>query len=465
MERITLKTVAQWANGELLQGPPDAAVTAVSTDSRTLRAGELFVALRGENFDGHKFVGDVAARGAAGAIVESAFRLSAPTESQRGADSTFALIAVADTLRALQDVAAAYRRGLASLKVVGITGSNGKTSTKDFTASVLGERFRVTKTEGNLNNHIGLPLTMLRVSASDQIGVFEMGMNHPGEIEPLAKMAAPDVAIITNVGRAHIGFMGSREAIAREKGMLAEVVGEDGHVILNAECEFSKGIAARTKAHVIFAGIGHGDVRVTEIRPQAEGSQFTLQAGGQSVEGWLAVPGVHMIQNAALAVAAGRIFGLTLAECAIGLQKVRLTKGRLEQKTVRGIRVIDDTYNANPDSMIAALRTLAQTPARGRRIAVLGNMGELGAESERGHRQVGETAAREGANCVVSVGPEAALITDAARENGVQETFNVESTDAAAELLRKIAQPGDVVLIKGSRSARMERIVEALAQP
>ncbi len=257
--------------------------------------------------------------------------------------------------------------------------------------------------------------------------------------------------------------MGSREAIAKEKGMLAEAVGADGHLVLNADDEFSKTIAARTKARVVLAGIGCGEVRVTEVRPQLEGSHFTLQAGGESVEGWLSVPGLHMIQNATLAVAVGRIFGLTLAECALGLQKVRLAKGRLEVKTIGGIRFLDDTYNANPDSMLAAIRTLVTTPGKGRRIAVLGQMNELGIETARAHRQVGEAAAREGANCLITVGETAALIGEAARANGVEETSNAATTDEAVALLRKIAEPGDVVLVKGSRGARMETIIEAFA--
>ncbi len=456
MESINIQTLAQWCGGRLLQGDSSAQTTSVSTDSRTIASGELFVALQGDHFDGSRFLADAVARGAVGAVVAKASSLAA------GVPARFALIQVADTLAAFQKMAAAYRRSL-PLKVVAITGSNGKTSTKDFTAAVLAERFRVVKTEGNFNNHIGLPQTILRASGTDRIGVFELGMNHPGEIEPLAKIAAPDVGIITNVGTAHIGNMGSRDAIAKEKGMLAEAIGEAGHLVLNADDEFSKSIAARTKARVVFAGIGCGDVRVTEIRPQPEGSRFTLQAGGESVESWLGVPGVHMIQNATLAVAAGRIFGLTLSECALGLQKTRFAKGRLEAKTVGGIRFLDDSYNANPDSMFVAIRTLMQMPDCVRRIAVLGQMNELGNETGSGHRQVGEAAAREGVHCLITVGELARQIGVAACEGGVGKTLNAETVEEAAVMLRKIARTGDVVLVKGSRGARMERVIEAFA--
>ena len=376
----------------------------------------------------------------------------------------FAVIRVPDTLKALQRIAAEYRRAL-PLQVISITGSNGKTSTKDLTACVLGERLQTSKTEGNFNNHIGLPLTILRARRTDQVGVWEIGMNHPGEIAPLAAIAAPDVAIITNIGVAHIEYLGSREAIAQEKGELAAALKPSGYLILSSEDDFTPTIAARTKADVVTAGIEKGDVQARDLRPHFNGVRFRLHADGQSVEAELPVPGVHMVRNATLAVAAGRIFGLSLEECAAGLRKLQLTKGRLEQKIIRGIHILDDTYNANPDSMAAALRTLSQMPASGRRIAVLGRMGELGNESERGHRQVGEVAVKEGIDCVIGVGEEAKWITESAWRGGLEKTIHFGEVDEALKSLREIARAGDVVLVKGSRSARMERIVEGLQQP
>jgi UDP-N-acetylmuramoyl-tripeptide--D-alanyl-D-alanine ligase len=452
MDAICFETIAKWAEGRLVAGEPSGTATVVCTDTRALKAGDFFVALRGENFDAHTFVAEAAKRGAAGAMVEEI-----PADLPPG----FAVVQVADTLVGLQKLAAKYRQTL-SIQVVGLTGSNGKTSTKDLTAGVLGEHFQVTKTEGNLNNHIGVPLTLLRARGSDQVGVFEAGMNHPGEIAPLAAMIAPDVAIITNVGMAHIEFMGSREAIALEKGMLAEALQPSGTLILSAHDDFSPAIAARTKADVVLAGIGMGEVFASELKAHFSGTKFRLHADGRSVEAELSVPGEHMVRNAVLAAAAGRVFGLSLEECAAGLTKLRLSKGRLEQKLIRGIQILDDTYNANPDSVGAALRTLASMPAVGRRIAVLGRMGELGTEAERGHRQVGEVAAHEHIDCVVGVGEEAEWIADAAWRGGVEKVVRVGSTDEATKALREFAKPGDVVLIKGSRSAKMERIVEGL---
>jgi len=456
MDATPFEKIALWAGGQLATGDPKGTVTTVCTDSRTLKAGDLFVALRGEKFDAHTFLAEASKRGAAGAIVEEF-----PAELPPG----FAVVMVGNTLQALQRLGTEYRRSL-DLQVVGLTGSNGKTSTKDLTATVLGENFQVTKTEGNLNNHIGVPLTLLRARGADQIGIVEMGMNHAGEIAPLAAMAAPEVGIITNVGMAHIEFLGSKENIAREKGMLAEALPPSGTLILSANDDFSESIGARTKADVVLAGIGKGEVFASDLRVTATGTtSFTIHADGRSVPAELSVPGPHMVGNAVLAVAAGRVFGISLEESAAGLTKLRLTKGRLEQKVIRGIQVIDDTYNANPDSVAAALRTLASMPAAGRRIAVLGRMGELGAESERGHRLVGEVAAQAHVDGVIGVGAEAAWITDAAWRGGVEKVVNVESTEEATKVLRDLAKAGDLVLIKGSRSARMERIVEGLLAP
>src|ERR1700736_1134541 len=305
MNPLSILQITDLAEAKLEQGDGKKLVERISTDSRTIKNGELFVALRGENFDGHKFVADVAQNAAAGAIVDATWKEKVP--------SKFAILRADDTLLAYQNVAANYRNSL-SLKVVAITGSNGKTSTKDFCASVLGRKFCVTKTQGNFNNHVGLPRTILETTSEHEVGVWEIGMNHPGEVAPLAKIAAPDAAIITNIGVAHIEFMGTRQAIAKEKGALAEAVAAEGAVILNADDPFSKGIAERTRAHVIFAGTKDGTVRAIDIQQSADGSEFTIIEGAHRCRAQLSVPGLHMVQNALLAVAAGRAFGLSLAE-------------------------------------------------------------------------------------------------------------------------------------------------------
>jgi UDP-N-acetylmuramoyl-tripeptide--D-alanyl-D-alanine ligase len=451
MDPLSLGQLAKFAGGSLAAGNPDVTISRISTDSRTLQPGDLFVPLRGDNFDGHKFIEQAVERGSAGAMVEENWKGATPSE--------FALIRVADTLIGYQTLAASYRQSL-SLKVIAITGSNGKTSTKDFVAATLARRFRVTKTEGNFNNHVGLPQTMLAASREDEIAVWEIGMNHPGEITALAKLAAPNVAIVTNVGLAHIEFMGSRKAIATEKGALAEAVGAEGTVILNADDPFSEEIAGRTRARVVFAGIEKGAVRATDVSQSPGGSEFTILEEAHRCRAQLPVPGMHMVQNAMLAIAAGRAFGLSLEECAVGLASTPLTKARLQIREIDGIRFIDDSYNANPDSMKAALRTVIELEADGRRIAVLGEMGELGQESERRHREVGEAAAKFALDELITVGALGAAMAEAARTAGLEKSVAVDSPQAAAKLLSDSAAPGDLILVKGSRSARMERVLE-----
>ena len=452
MNPTPIEKIAEFAGSAAFAGDGKIFVDKVSTDSRTLKRGELFVALRGENFDGHNFVESAAKAGAAGAIVESNWNGKVP--------ENFALIRAKDTLHAYQQLAGNYRKSL-SLKAVAITGSNGKTSTKDFAAAVLARRFRVTKTEGNYNNHVGLPRTILEATAQHEVAVWEIGMNHPGEVAALSKLAAPDVAIITNIGIAHIEFMGSREAIAAEKGALVEAVGAEGTVILNADDPLTKSMAARTHAKVILAGTTEGTIRASEISQSGSGTDFTILEGAHRCRAQLPVPGLHMVQNALLAVAAGRVFGVSLEECAAGLAAAPLAKARLQIKKIGGVEFIDDSYNANPDSMKAALRTLAELPAEGKRIAIFGEMRELGAASQRGHREVGETAATLKIDQLITIGNMAAEIAHGAKDAGLKNTAIVESTAEAAQLLGEIAVPGDLVLIKGSRLARTERVIEA----
>src|SRR5947207_3871582 len=412
MNPLPLSQIAQFAGGQISCGDETVVVDKISTDSRTLKPGELFTALRGENFDGHNFIESAPKAGAAGAIVESTWNGKIP--------KNFALIRTKDTLQAYQKLAANYRKSL-TLNVIAITGSNGKTSTKDFTAAVLARGLRVTKTEGNFNNHVGLPRTILEATSGDEVAVWEIGMNHPGEIAALAKLAAPDVGIITNIGVAHIEFMGSREKIADEKGALAEAVGAHGTVILNADDPFTRSIATRARGKMILAGTTAGTIRADEITHSGTGTDFTILEGAHRCRAHLSVPGLHMVQNALLAVAAGRVFGLSLEDCAAGLVAAPLTKARLQVKEIRGVQFLDDSYNANPDSMKAALRTLVELDAEGQRIAVLGEMRELGDESEPGHREVGETAAALKVDHLIAIGNVAATIAEAAQRAGLQK--------------------------------------------
>jgi UDP-N-acetylmuramoyl-tripeptide--D-alanyl-D-alanine ligase len=451
MDATALQAIAAACGGVLLCGDGAAVVTNISKDTRTLRGGDLYWALQGESFDGHNFVAAAAESGAAGAVVSRV-----PEDIPAG----FALVKVDDTLAALQRLAAWYRDRLTA-RVVCLTGSNGKTSTKDFAAAVTATKFAVNKTEGNLNNHIGLPLTILSARKSDEVCVWEIGMNHAGEIEPLARLARPDIGIITNIGVAHIEFLGSREAIAQEKGMLGEVLTEGAVMVLPEWDEFTPSLAARTKARVVMAGETAG-LHAENLRPSTHGLDFDLVRGKERVAAHLPVTGEHMVRNALLAVSAGLELGLSLRECASGLALTKLSARRLACLDVRGITVLDDSYNANPDSMEAALHALRSLPGGGRRFAVLGRMGELGAYADEGYRRVGRAAAAS-MDVLIAVGPETDSMAEEAERSGAREVRRADDTSSAARLLRELARPGDAVVIKGSRAARMERVLEDFA--
>lgn len=455
MKPVTLELAAAWSGGALVQGQPGATVDAVSTDTRAIPKGALFVALTGERFDAHDFLPE-AVKAGAGALMVS---------RKDGYPEGAAVIRVEDTLEGLQRLARNYRRDWGGT-VVGLTGSNGKTSTKDLTHSVLRSRGNVRATKGNLNNHVGLPLTILSIEPEDTIAVCEMGMNHPGEIAPLAAIAAPDVAIITNVGTAHIEYMGSREAIAVEKGMLVEAVHEHGRVILNANDDFTPSLTRRSPAPVLTAGIDAGDVRITSLSTDGSGSRFTLHLpDGTFAAVHLPVPGRHMAGNAALAAAAGFHFGLRIEEIVTGLESAELTKSRLQMRRAGGLTIIDDTYNASPDSSLAALETLAGFACTGRRIAVFGRMAELGSHSEEAHLTVGRAVQERGIDVLFTSGTtEARLIGEGflAAGGNAKALRSFDDHAACAAALRSEATPNDIVLIKGSRSTAMEKIIPLL---
>ena len=450
MEPSTVAEIAGLASGTLV-GSGSGVVTAVSTDTRSIQAGQLFVALRGERFDAHDFLATAFAQGAAAALVQKV----------NPALPDFPQIKVPDSLGGLQTLAKNYRAKF-QIPIIGITGSNGKTSTKEMVAAVLGERFRVTKTVGNLNNHIGVPISLLRFEREHQVAVLEYGMNHPGEMAGLLGIASPEHAIVTNVGVAHIEFLGTREGIAREKAILAESIPAEGTVVLNADDDFASWIARRCRAQVVMAGFSKGQVSAADIKHCAGGEEFTVITQKEKLRVHLPVPGEHMVHNALQAIGIGLAFGLSLSECAAGLAKTALPAGRLQVKALGGISIVNDAYNANPDSMIAALRTVANLPASGRRVAALGEMGELGQESLIGHERVGKAVADHGFDVLIAVGERAYPIARSAVAAGLMESRTVKSNAEAADILNTILEPGDLLLLKGSRSAGIDQIIPLL---
>ncbi|HAN83389.1 MAG: hypothetical protein CBC97_02995 [Verrucomicrobiaceae bacterium TMED137] len=439
MKSYPLQKLAHAMNGCLLQGGEDCVISAgVSTDTRRLPAGAMFFALKGENFDAHHFLAEAVEAGA-GALV-----LQDDSDLPEG----IPVVLVNDTLEALQSLAKWYRSEL-GIPVVAITGSNGKTSTKDYTHSVLSQKFRVNSTLGNLNNHIGLPLTVLATAANDEIGVFEMGMNHSGELASLCEIGRPDVSIITNVGTAHIEHLGSRKAIAIEKGTVARVLSDRGTLLLPSDCDDLYDFRASTPARVIT--VGGGEIRAENTVSGESGSAFDLTIDGLGTKRTsISVVGRHMISNALLAAGAGFVLGLDLDEISAGLTKATLTSGRLRRYLSHGLTVIDDTYNANPESVTAALETLASLPGDGRKIAALGMMGELGEHALEAYPRIGGIARDLGVT-LVTVG-------DDANKYGADHHFKTH--EEAATCLSNETSPGDIVLFKGSRMAAMDRVMK-----
>ncbi len=434
-----------------------AVVTAgVVTDSRAIVPGCLFIALCGERFDGNRFAAEASQKGAAAVIVSRVEGEFAPACS---------VVLVSDTLTALQALATWWRGQLAPLHVVGLTGSSGKTSTKDMLLSVLSCHHRTVATRGNLNNHIGVPLSILSTPQGTEAAVWEMGMNHAGELAPLCAMAQPQLGIITTIGSAHMEYLGSREAIAQEKCTLARCLPAEGYMIYPAADDFAPMIAAQTPATAIPVGLPGSPVRALNPRPSAQGTDYTLSIDGLGeVEVALPVPGAHMVSNSLLAAAAGWKLGCTLEEIATGLSASTLTRGRLACRDIAGFTVVDDTYNANPESMKAALHTVAALPGKGRRIAVLGKMGELGQGGIAAHAEVGQLAAELGFYAVVVMGAECAetLALCTAAAEGLPVAVSTPDPAGAAAALRAHMQLGDVLLFKGSRSAGMERVIAEL---
>lgn len=456
MTSLTAHGICNAIGGQLVSGPFERVASGgVCTDSRALPPHAAFFALGGEKFDGNLFAPE-ASHTAAVVVV---------SRVEPGMDPSCAVILVDDTLAALQKLASWWRSHL-NLTVVGLTGSNGKTSTKDLAAGVLSQGLRTIATEGNLNNHIGVPLSILKAEPSDQAAVWEMGMNHPGELAPLCGMTRPHIGIITSIGTSHIEYLGSRDNIAREKCTLARCLPDNGHMIFPADCDYADLIRQSTRAACIDCGLDSGTVRAENLVSTEEGTRFTLSIPDfcrEEVE--LPVHGRHMVNNALLAAAAGWVAGLAKEQIVSGLNHARLTGGRLHCSQHGGILIVDDTYNANPDSMQAALRTVADLPCAGRRFAVLGRMGELGTFSAEGHALVGRTAEELHFDYVVSVGPDAAQITDAIPGGSATKALYLATPEEAADWLRSHAAPGDIILFKGSRAARMEQVMNLTFPP
>lgn len=468
MVNLSAADIAEITRGELVAGPEDAVVTRVAVDSRRVEPGAAFVAFRGERCDGHAYLAEAVSKGARALIVtRSDAEVLAELSSGRRHD--VALVRVDDALGAVQRLGRHHRSRL-TCPVLGITGSTGKTSTKDLLQSVLSQRLDVVATAENQNNELGVPLTILRAGPETEVVVVELAMRAQGQIRELCQLASPTLGLVTNVGETHMALLGSQEAIAWAKGELLESLPADGRAFLNGDDAWSRVMADRSAAPVTYYGMGEAnEVWAEDVTVTEDGlPRFTIRSPRGAAAVTLPIPGRHNAYNAAAAAAVGLHLGLSLNDVVEGLETAKLSAMRMQLFTsASGVSVINDAYNANPTSMRAALHALADAPAEGRRIAVLGDMAELGSLSELAHFRLGEDAARMGLDALVTVGPKAERIAEGALAEGMagERVRPCVTVDEASEVLDDLLERGDVVLVKASRVLGLERVVEGIVHP
>ena len=456
MEPRALRFVVSACGGLLKGGSLQTRVLGVCTDSRRAQPGDLFFALPGERFDGHQFLADVARKGVAAVV---AARNKVPADF-----SDCAVITVEDTRKALGRLAAAYRNDF-SLPITTVGGSNGKTTTKELAASVLKQKLPTLWSEASFNNDIGVPLTLLKLEQSHGAALVEVGTNHPGELAPLLQMIQPRYGIITSIGREHLEFFGDVAGVAQEQGWLAELLPAQGKLFVPGDSEWAEPIIERASATVVRVGCSAGnDWRASGLRPDKQGVTFKVEAPQAEFAGEYRIHllGRHQAVNALFALALGAELGLDRAAIERGLAECKPAKMRLQLWEHKGVRVLDDAYNANADSMLAALQTLQELPCKGRRVAVLGDMAELGAHSEAAHEEVGRRAAELGIGQLFAVGKMAPVMGRGARGAGLNRVFEFEDVETAAAAVKSFVKNGDVLLLKASRASRLERISENL---
>lgn len=454
MEKMSIHEILEAVEGELYLDGQTYEYTAISTDTRKIEKGSLFIALKGENFNGNEFVIEASEKGATICLVDE-IRFN-----KKDLNSNITVIKVEDTKKALRDLAKYYRSKL-DIKIVGITGSTGKTSTKDLVAAALSSKFKVFKTKGNFNNEIGLPLMIFNLNKNYDVAVLEMGMNNLQEIHRLADIARPDVGIITNIGISHIENLGTRENILKAKLELADFFHKDSFLIINGDNDLLSTVHTE-KFNLVKIGVeGKYDYTGENIVLNEDSISFQVKEAGelkkQNFE--LPIPGKHNVLNTLLAVACGRLLGMGFEEIAAGLNNLEVTSMRLDIVRTEEYTIIDDCYNASPDSMKAAIDV--ETAIKGkRRIAVLGTMRELGDKAYEAHKEVGSYALAKGIDLLITVGE-----YNAAFKEGFYNAegyLSFETTEEAAECVKNIIKKDDVILVKASRAMKFETIIDRL---
>ncbi len=451
-----LEQIVEGTQGVVEGAPgPQTNITGFSIDSRTVKPGDVFIAIKGETHDGHRFIPDVVKKDVSAIIAARGANLP---EERNGVP----FVRVEDTLQALQ-MLAKWHRKRHTARFLGITGSNGKTTTKEMTAHLFSRVSSLWATAGNLNNHIGLPLNLVRIPLACTTAIMEMGMNHTGEIRFLADIARPSSGIITNIGPAHIGNLGSLENIALAKAEMLEQMPEDGYAVLPGDDPFLPTLKGKTRARVMTFGFGAGcDLRGVDVRMGPDGLDMQVEQRLRRFPLHLRLLGKHNALNALAALALFASCGHDLEQGVAAMSEFRPVAARMESHQIDGMRVILDCYNANPSSMKLAVEYLAI--CKGRRVAVLGDMRELGEMSEELHRDIGRQVAAQKLDQLVAVGDQAQFMAEAALQDGM-ETSRVHScrdTDEAAKTLRMLMKPGDILLLKASRGMYFEKIVKQL---
>ncbi|HVI41207.1 MAG TPA: UDP-N-acetylmuramoyl-tripeptide--D-alanyl-D-alanine ligase [Anaerovoracaceae bacterium] len=459
MKKLTIEQITKAVNGKLLLGDPKDEIAGVSTDSRKVVEGEVFFPLIGEQHDAHDFIPQALDRGCRTLI------LSRKPDEKLNQSKNLNLIFVDDTTKALQDLAA-YYLSLLTIKKIGVTGSTGKTTTKEMLYWIFSEKYKTARNLGNLNNHIGLPLTVLSLPEDTEAGIFEMGMSELGEIDLLANLVRPDIGIITNIGISHIENLGSRENILKAKLEITNYFTSEGILIVNEDNDFLSKEDVQGNYQVITTGeTGRSNFIISNIVDFGEeGIEFTIEHKEELQTFRLNVPGRHNAYNGALAVAAAAACGITMAEAAKGLQKLEITDKRLNIKGKNGMKIIDDTYNASPDSMKAAIDVLTAT--RGfRKIAILADMFELGENSDAFHYEVGRYAAESPLDILIAVGAQAKHIAEGAKEIlGDHKVHYYETKELLINDIGSMISSGDVILLKGSRGMAMDQVVKKIME-
>jgi UDP-N-acetylmuramoyl-tripeptide--D-alanyl-D-alanine ligase len=459
---ITIEEVLRATGGRLLQGDEKSFFQRISTDSRTIGEGELFIALKGRHFDGHHFALEVLGKKSGGVVIEEDKARDIRWNGYRPK----AVIAVKDTLRALGDLARDRRRRYRT-PVVALTGSNGKTTTKEMISACLETTFPILKTRGNLNNLIGLPLTLLNLTEKERVVILEMGMSVPGEIRELTEIAEPDVGLITNIQKVHLEGMGSLERVKEEKGELFRRMRRDGTILVNQNDPHVIDLAGEFPGQKITFGVEKSaDVMAKEVRLKGqEGTAFKLILEGEEIDMVLPLLGRHFVSSALAAVAAASLFGIEVKKSKEVLERFQPFPMRMEIIRLEGGKtLINDAYNANPRSVELALETLTEVKGEGRAIAVLGDMLELGDSAEEAHQQLGEKVKELSIDFLLTMGEKAPLVAESAMRHGFdpKRARVVEDHSEAISILQGMIREGDWILIKGSRGMTMEKIVEGL---